>query len=340
MRARARRYIASLHLITRRVPFFLASMFVLVTACEHDASQQDASKVLSAFTAITVADAGGRVVTLTRPAQRVISLIPSITESIVAIGGAPSLVGRTRYDTDSSIVHLPSVGGTSDPSIEVVASLTPDLVIVWNDSERSTIREQVTRLGIPTFAMRAIDTADVLRNIRTIARLLDRNAAADTLLARLRAEMAEIADESRGHKQPSVFFLLWNDPPLTASPATFIGQLISLAGGRSIFDDARASWPTVSVEEIVRRDPDIVVVPVGEMRPTSVERIKELPGWRDLRAVRNGSIFTIPADLSNRPGPHIAAAARILRDSIRVLSSRSRLNAAPRNGRTKDGRQR
>ncbi len=324
MRARARRCITYLQRGMRRALLLLPGMLVLLTACERGVAQQDAHNASSSSVAITATDDGGRVVTLARPARRVVSLIPSITESIVAIGGAPQLVGRTRYDTDSKLAQLRSVGGTSDPSLEVVASLTPDLVIVWNDSERAAIREQLTRIGIPTFAMRAVDTSDVLRNIGTIARLLDRKAAGDSLLVRLRVEMADIADESRADSHPSVFFLLWNDPPLTASPATFIGQLISLAGGRPLFDDARESWPMVSIEEILRRDPDIIIVPVGEMRPTSVERIREIPGWRDLRAVRAGNIFTIPADLSNRPGPHIATAARILRDSIRVLSARIR----------------
>jgi iron complex transport system substrate-binding protein len=337
VRTGASRYIAPLHLVTRRVPFALAGMLALLSACERDVTMQNARGVSTALTAITVTDEGGRVVTLARPAQRVVSLMPSITESIVAIGAAPLLVGRTRYDTDSSLRHLPSVGGSNDPSLEVVASLTPDLVIVWNDSERAAIREQLTRLGIPTFAMRAVDTADVLRNIGTIARLLDRQRAADSLLVRLRAEMAEIADESRGDPHPSVFFLLWNDPPLTASPATFIGQLISLAGGRPLSGDAREEWPTVSIEEIVRQDPDIIIVPVGEMRPASAGRLRELPGWRDLRAVRTGNIFTIPADLSNRPGPHVAAAARILRDSIRVLSARSRSESAASNAGAKAG---
>jgi iron complex transport system substrate-binding protein len=113
-----------------------------------------------------------------------------------------------------------------------------------------------------------------------------------------------------------VFYVVYNDPPMTAGSATFLGQLISLAGGRSIFADLHQSWPTVALEEIVRRQPDVLIVPVGEFRTNTLDRFRRMPGWRDLRAVREGRIVTVPADLSSRPGPAIGEAARVLRDAI------------------------
>jgi iron complex transport system substrate-binding protein len=113
-----------------------------------------------------------------------------------------------------------------------------------------------------------------------------------------------------------VFYVVFNDPPMTAGPQTFIGQLISLAGGRSIFDDARQNWPNVAIEEIVRRDPDVLIVPVGEFKTNSADRFHHMPGWRDLRAVRMGRIVTVPADLMSRPSPSIGEAARVLEHAL------------------------
>jgi iron complex transport system substrate-binding protein len=113
-----------------------------------------------------------------------------------------------------------------------------------------------------------------------------------------------------------VFYVVYNDPPMTAGPRTFIAQLISLAGGRSIFTDSSQLWPNVAMEEIVRRDPDILIVPKGESSATSLERLRQLTGWRSLRAVREGRVVTVPADLVNRPSPAIANSARVLLGAI------------------------
>jgi iron complex transport system substrate-binding protein len=110
-----------------------------------------------------------------------------------------------------------------------------------------------------------------------------------------------------------VFYVVFNNPPMTAGPATFIGQLIGIAGGTSIFADVRENWPNVSLEDIVNRDPDLLVVPVGEFKGNSVERFRAMQGWRTMRAVREGRVMTVPSDLLSRPSPNIGKAAHVLR---------------------------
>jgi len=106
------------------------------------------------------------------------------------------------------------------------------------------------------------------------------------------------------------------DPPMTTGPRTFIGQLISLAGGRLVFTDSSQLWPNVAMEEIVRRDPDILIVPVGETTTNPLANLRERTGWRSLRAVRLGHVATVSADLLNRPSPSIAQSARVLLSAI------------------------
>ncbi|HET7229442.1 MAG TPA: helical backbone metal receptor, partial [Longimicrobium sp.] len=151
---------------------------------------------------------------------------------------------------------------------------------------------------------------------RNLGRLTGRAAAADSLAASLRAELAAVRASVAGAARPTVFYMAWNDPPLTAGPRTFVSQVIEVAGGRNAFADATALWPTVSIEEIVRRQPEFVVVPTGEQGATKVEALKRAAGWRELRALREGRAVAVPAQVVNQPGPHLAQAARAMRDAI------------------------
>jgi iron complex transport system substrate-binding protein len=169
---------------------------------------------------------------------------------------------------------------------------------------------------VPVFTLRTEDTTDVFRNVANLGRLTARDSAAAALAARLRAELDTVRRSVTGQPRPSVFYVVFNDPPMTAGPETFIAQLIGVAGGRSTFDDVPQLWPTVAMEEIVRRRPDLVVLPVGEFRSNAVSVLRARAGWRDVPAVRAGRVVTVPANLLSRPGPNLGAAARALRAAL------------------------
>lgn len=296
-----------------RPSVFAVLLAVTLTSCRDSSASDTASAQRSHATAIEVADEGGRVIRLDAPARRVISLIPSATETLIALGATNQIVGRTRYDVAPEIAAIPSVGGTSDPSIETIVGLHPDLVIDWDADKRQTTRAKLVALGVRVFTSRAQDTSDVFRGITNLARLTGRDSAGTVLAASIRAEFDDVRRSVAGLKTPSVFYVVFNDPPMTAGPATFIGELIGLAGGRSIFADAQQLWPNVSMEEIVRRQPDMLVVPVGEFKTNTLDHFRARPGWRDLRAVRDGRVVTVPANLLSRPSASIGKAARVLR---------------------------
>lgn len=265
---------------------------------------------------LTFSDADGHALRLAHPATRIVSLMPSATETLVALHAAGQLVGRTTYDTASALRKLPLVGGGVDPNTERLAALRPDLVVTWEGERNGRIRSDLEAVGIPVFAIRAEDTTDVFRNIGDLGRLSGQDTAATALQARLRGELAAVAASVAQRRRPTVFYVVWNNPPMTAGPKTFIGQILSLAGGQSIFADIADPWPTVGLEDVVRRQPDVVVLPTGEMSRDNVSQLKGLPGWRDLRAIRAGRVVRLPADLLNRPGPQLAVAARALRDAL------------------------
>ncbi|HEX2187352.1 MAG TPA: cobalamin-binding protein [Longimicrobiaceae bacterium] len=267
--------------------------------------------------AVALVDDAGRTVRLPRPAGRIVSLIPSATATLLAIGAGDRLVGRTDFDHGPALDSIPSVGGGMDPSIEAVVALRPDLVLGWETSGDQRTRRRLEELGIPVFAVEADDTTDVFRTIGSLGALTGRAAAADSLSARLRRELAEVRASVAGRPRPSVFFLVWNDPPMTAGPGTFISQVLGAAGGRNVFDDVSGEWPNVALEEIVRRQPDYLVLPQGEKGGAhDLEQLRRAPGWRELRAMREGRTVTIDAELMNRPGPRLGEAARALRDAL------------------------
>ena len=275
-----------------------------------------ADRAPSAATAsITLVDDAGDTVRLAKPAARVISLVPSATETMIAIGATSRIVGRTRFDAAKEIAKLPSVGGSVDPSIEAIVALRPDLVIGWGTQVRETVRAHLATINVPVFEMRVQDTSDVFRAIGNLGKLLARDSAATVLASSIRATLDSVRTAVAGASSRDVMFVIYPDPAMTAGPHTFIDELIGVAGGHSVFHDLSDQWPTVSMEEIVRRRPDLLIVPEPDSA-NGLDRFRSRPGWRDLSAIRAGRVATVSANLTQRPGARIGEAARALQLAI------------------------
>jgi iron complex transport system substrate-binding protein len=294
------------------VGFFVLAAVLLLGACGPRAERSTGSAP------IVLTDDSGTPVQLAGPATRVISLIPSVTETLLALQVPERIVGRTEYDRDPAIAAVPQVGSGLEPSIEAIVALRPDLVVVWANDKRGDVRSQLGAAGIPTVALSLQDTADVFRALTVMGTALGVEATADSVLEALRASLMSTQRASAQQPRRRVFYVVYNDPPMTAGPGTFIDQVIDVAGGENVFHDAPMRWPTVSLEEVVARDPDIVILPVGEMPVSTLSRLRNLPGWRDLRAVKGGCVALVDADLANRPGPRVGEAARHLADTLRM----------------------
>ncbi|HET7230444.1 MAG TPA: helical backbone metal receptor, partial [Longimicrobium sp.] len=275
--------------LPQRLHLALPALAALLAACGGGGGER-ARPSAPADSAVQVVDDAGRTVTLPHPARRIVALVPAVTETVIALGAADRLVGRTDYDKGPVVERLPSVGGGLDPSIEKLVSLHPDVVLGWETSGRTELRDRLTALGIPVFSVKTEDTTDVYRSLRNLGRLMARERAADSVAASIRRELDAVRASVAGAPRPSVFFVVWNDPPMTAGPRTFVSHVVEVAGGKNVFADQQALWPNVSLEEIVRRQPDFVVIPVGEQGTVRMEALKTAVGWRELRAIREGRI--------------------------------------------------
>ena len=256
---------------------------------------------------ISVTDDAGRTVALPGPARRVFSVIPSMTESVAALDPGV-LIARTRFDRAPGLAHLPSLGDGMSPNLEALARLEPDLVISWRGATERTVADRAEALAIPVYRA-DVQTIDGVRShLLRLGTLLGREERAAAAVDSLDRALAEVAAAVAGREPVSVYYSVWHDPPQTTGPGTFIDEVISLAGGRNIFADASRGWPVVSVEAVLQRAPDVLVIPGGAPGAEEVPWLGA-PGWRELEAVRTGRYLLVDGDLFNRPGPRVAEAA-------------------------------
>jgi len=287
----------------RRIAALLAPVLlapVLLAACAPDEHPD--------IPAVSVTDDAGYTVALRAPARRVFSVVPSLTESVSELD-AGVLIARTRFDRAPELAHLPSLGEAMQPNLEALAGLEPDLVIIWAGTFQRAVGERLAALDIPVYRADVQTIADVRSHLRRLGTLLGREERAAALVGSLDLELEGVAAAVRGRERVDVYYSVWHDPPQTTGPGTFIDQVIEQAGGRNIFGDAARSWPRVSVEAILRRDPDALIIARSAPDAPGAPWL-EGPGWRELRAVRDGRYLLVDGDLFNRPGPRVAEAAR------------------------------
>lgn len=295
-------------------PVLMAAAVLVLPAC--GGGRQADSPPAQAAAAISVVDDAGDTVRLGAPARRIISLAPSATETLVAIGARGQLAGRTEYDVGLGVDALPSVGGGLDPSLEKILALRPDLVIGWHAAGANPVRDRLRELGIPFFGVRTTDTTDVYRTIGRLGALSGRTREADSASAAVRRELDRLRASVAGRPARSTFIVVGDEPLMTAGPWTSTIQLMEVAGGRTTFPDAKGQPQYVSMEELVRRQPEVILLPVSGDGAARIRELSARPGWRELNAFRTGRVHPLPVEQVYRMGPGIAQTARLFRDAI------------------------
>lgn len=243
---------------------------------------------------------------------RVVALVPSLAEIVVALGGTEHLVARTDYDTHPAILDLPSIGGGLDPSVEALVGLEVGVVLMAGGRDTPALGEQLEALGIRAIPFSTETVADIHASAIRLGDLLGLHTEADSLSRAIETGLDAVRQSVEGRPRVPAMYVVWSDPPMTAGPNTFIDDLIDIAGGRNVFGDVELPWPTVGFESIVDRAPDVVLWPQGEVTVENVEQLARTPGWRDVPAVQAGKVALVDANLFNRPGPGVVEAARTL----------------------------
>lgn len=275
-----------------------ASLFALMTAfvflMASCASRTEAPASTRSFT-----DEIGRTVFVRPHPQRIVSLAPSVTETLFALGLDDSVAGVTSYcDYPAAARAKEKVGDTLKPNLEKIVALGADLVIISTSSQLEQSLLRLQELGMPVYVSNPRNLEGVLRSITAIGEVVDATDQARELTAGMRARIEAVEARLAGRPRVSVFFLLGIDPLITVGSGTFIDDLISRAGGRSISADASGEYPQYSMETAVAKQPEVIFIQSGERLP---ERLAQTP------AGRTGGIYRLDDDLVSRPGPRIVA---------------------------------
>ena len=259
---------------------------------------------------ISSTDGLGRSITLVEPAQRIVSLAPSNTEILYAIGAGAQVVGRDEFSNyPEAALDLPTVGGSfGGYNDEAIVNLEPDLVLAAeiNTPEQVSALED---LGLTVYYLSNPTTLDgMYTNLMTLAMLTGHEAETQTLVDGLKVRVEAVLEKaSNVESQPTVFYELdATDPsaPYTAGPGTFLDTLINLAGGKNAAAELGSPWGQLSIEAIVVQEPEIILLGDAAYGIT-VESVSERAGWEALSAVQNEKVFPFDDDLVSRPGPRL-----------------------------------
>jgi ABC-type Fe3+-hydroxamate transport system substrate-binding protein len=248
-----------------------------------------------------------------------VSLAPSSTELLFALGAGDQVVGRTtwcRYPP--AALRVPDVGDGLTPNIEAIVARQPDLVVLYRSQLNETAAAQLARLGIPAVTLVQDRLEDVARAARVLGRLTGRAGQGDSI----GAAMDALLEAAPPPAIARVAFVVWDNPPMVIGGGSYLDQLATLAGGANVFRDLGAASATVSIETIAARDPDVILdladsAGGGPAIPAYAARRE----WRAVRAVRERRFITLPAELFGRPSPTAPSAVAALR---RILEGAAR----------------
>jgi iron complex transport system substrate-binding protein len=254
-------------------------------------------------------DEVGRTVRVPQPVQRIVSLAPSLTETIYALGLQDRLVGDTDYcDFPADAQKKTKVGGAINPSLEEIVALRPDLVLVTKSLNRLETVNALDGLGIPAYATDPHTVQEIVSSTERLAAVLGVPDAGATLRVNLERHVTDLQQRLSGLPPRRVLFIVWSDPLISVGKGTFIADAMRLAGATSVVDSAQ-DWPHMSLEEVVRLQPEFLVFAAShsDSGQNDFDVLAERPGWRGLDAVRNRR-FAVISDAVNRTAPRIVSA--------------------------------
>ncbi len=251
----------------------------------------------------------GDTVTFGGPAQRIVSLSPVTTEALFALGAGARLVGRTHWDTYPDAARaVPDLGNGMQPNVEAILGARPDLVVLYASEGNRSAARQLRAAGVATISIRTDHVADLRRVLGWLGRAVGDTAAGRVVADSVERSIAEVRALPRLAQAPRVFWHIWDRPLMTVGRGSFLHELVEAAGASNVFGDLALAAPQVTMEELVRRDPDLIVA-----GPNSAKDILASPVWRSVRAVRDGRLRVIDTILVGRPGVRMGEAAHHLR---------------------------
>jgi iron complex transport system substrate-binding protein len=263
---------------------------------------------------VSVVDDSGHTIRLPRPAQRVVTLGPHLTEQAFAVGGGAQVVGVSRFsDFPAEARQRPVVGDAAAVHHEQIAGLKPDLILVWRTGFPERTRAPLQALGVPVFESEIRSIPELARSLRRIGQLLGHADAGETQARQVEQQWAKLQADHAGRKPVRVFYQLWHQPLMTVNREHLISQAIAACGGVNVFGELPTFTPTVSWEVAVQRNPQVIAMAGA---PADHPERGEWPRFPQVEAVKAGRFALIDGDLIGRMGPRFVQGAQRLCDAI------------------------
>ena len=265
--------------------------------------------------ALVLRDMLGREVTLAGPPTRIVSLVPSVTESAFALGGEARIVGVSDFcDWPPAARAKPRVGGMVNPSLETLVALKPDLVVGTDEGNREETFVQLQRLGIPVYIVHAHRISEMYELIARVGALTGRRDAVGPLVAGIQRRIDAVRAAVKARPAPRVLYVLWPDPLLVPGRDSHLTEMIELAGGRSITAGEPVSYVRFSIEAAVARAPEVIVLAdhstgastAGRAAPEKWQALTSVP------AIRAGRLYSVDLSVLHRYGPRVPEGLELL----------------------------
>jgi iron complex transport system substrate-binding protein len=239
-----------------------------------------------------VTDETGRTVTVPDHPHRVICLVPSVTDTVFALGSGDDVVAVSDYTTyPPAALKKPSIGSLVKPSIETILSFHPDLVVGTNIPGSTETAAQLKSVGVAVFLVDPQGLPGILRSVKSVGEALNRVPQADALDLSLSRRIAAVKARTAGKAALSVLVPIWYDPIITVGKHAFISEILEAAGARSVTDDLVPDWPQISLEAVIARAPEALLLIRGGK--VSLETLRKRPGWSSLPAIQKGKVYYV-----------------------------------------------
>jgi iron complex transport system substrate-binding protein len=268
-----------------------------------------------AHAAITVKDDDGNTVTLQKPAQRVISLAPHVTELLFAAGGGSHVVGVVAYsDFPEEAKKIPQIGSNREVDLERIMALKPDLIVVWRHGSSERQIDMVRKLGVPLFHSEPQKLDDIPESVAKLGQLMGTERVADPAAAALREQLASLRGRYANRPLVRAFYQVWDKPLYTLNGKHIVSDALRVCGGENIFAALPVTAPIVSVEGVLQENPEAIFA-------TAEKNYGGVSMWKPygtLLAVRKDNLFTIDGNLLNRSGPRMIPGAAMLCEKLEL----------------------
>jgi iron complex transport system substrate-binding protein len=256
---------------------------------------------------LAVTDETGREVRVPLLPRRIVSLAPSITEILFALGLDSEIAGVTDFcDYPEGSLAKPRIGGFINPSLEKIISLKPDLIIGIRDGNREETLQRLRELGLSVFRVDPRGFDGVMRTIRNLGGIVGREERAGRIADAMVKKKDHIRALTRSHHKPKVFFQVGDAPMVTVGKETLTADLIRLAGGRNVAEYESMEYPLYSVEAVIKKAPEVIIMSSMDNRKDYSSSVRKWQSWKAIPAVKTNAIHVIDSNLVDRPTPRIA----------------------------------